>query len=699
LATRLAITFSLLLGACTAPLFAQQPPVGDSVADARSSSRTESTASKSAASAQDPITLGGLVFKQTMELGYRWRDFDGSENVYRSHVNLGNGFKLLRSSFELSAPESSGSLFDRLAVNLDSWGGDPYNTADIHLKKNLKYDFQYRYQKIDYFTFIPEFANPLFGQGTLFDQHAHDSTRRMSNLRLELFPDAERFQAHLSYSRNSAFGPAFTTVNLGGDEFVVNRLVKNSVSDYRLGVDFRLWKLRFSLEQGFRNFKDDSGNVLQGSLSIGNDPNLFLDFQQLFLTNFMRSYLVRGSLPMTRVAVTSHRLPRVAFTARLSYSEADIDYSYSRSFSGVVFNRETSLFASSGLASNRAEPSKPSTVADGTLRVAVSRRLAVTNTFRGAHFVIAGSRDLNDRFTDFDNPDQPVTRTETSFRRTFLNSFMNHAEAEFALTSNLIVRAGERFEHRRVVIAQRDLGFDSVSGPGFPTLDRARREETTQTTNTLLAGASYRRQRLFRLAVDYENGGYLTEFTRVEPRDFQRGRLRLQLRPNDKWLVTASGLLTEQTRPNRALALDQTFRNQNRSRTGSFSVTWFQSERLTVDVDYTRGHLTARISTIDLRAGGAPRPPMLYKEDSNVLHSGVDLKPYKEIRLGFGYRLVNSSGSYPISFHRPYAHVSVPLHRTVALKIDYQHYGYNEQGRSVQDYRANLLTTGLRISF
>lgn len=700
------LRFIIMLGVLTGHVLAQQPSAKEETAEVRSTSPPASTTSAAAAPTTgahvqlESVQWGGFQVKNTMEFGPRWRDVDGNEDVYRSHVNLGNGLKLFHSSFELIAPESSGPLFDRLAVNLDNWGGDPYNTVDVNVKKNLWYDFQYRYQKIDYFNFIPEFANPLLDQGVAFDQHSYDTTRRMSNARLELFPQARRFQAHVSYARNSAFGPAFTTVNLGGDEFLINRLVKNSVNDYRFGFDLRLWKLEFSFEQGFRKFKDDQGNALPGGFSLGNDPTPIFDFQQLFLTEFLRGYFVRGTIPTTRVAVSSYGIRRVAFTARLYYSDADIDYDFSQLFNGIVVNRETSIFASSGFFTNQAAPSKPYTVADGTIRIRVMPRVAVTNTFRGAHFVIAGSRVLNEQLTDNDNPDQPVAREETSFRRTFLNSFTNQFEGDVAVTRNLIVRAGHRFEHRRVVLQQRDLAFDSIGGPEFPTLDRMRDEETEQDTNTLLVGLSYRWQRFFRLALDYENGGYLTEFTRVDPRDFQRGRLRLQFRPSDKWLFTVSGFVYDQTRPNHTLdGPDRVLQNQNRSRRGGFSVSWFPTERVTLDLDYTRGHVTARIHTIDLLAGGAPLPLVLYKEDSNVLHSGVDLNLYKGVLVGFGYRLVNSSGSFPINFHRPYARLSIPLHRVLSLNLGYQHYGYNERGRSVQDYRANLLTTSLKLSF
>lgn len=700
---QITVIFALGLDSPPTTVLAQSLPGDEDIADVRSAVSAGSSSSSAIRPTTDPavqesVDVRGLVLRSTIEFGSRWREVEGNEDVYRSHVNLGNGLKLYHSSFELTAPESRGRLFDLLTVGLDNWGGDPYNTALVRVKKHLAYDFEYRYQKIDYFTFIPEFANPLFTQGILFGQHSFDTARRLSHARLDLFPDADRFQVHVSFGRSSAFGLGFTTANLGGDEFVLRRRVTNSANDWRFGLDWRFWKLVFSLEQGFRQFKDDEGEGLPGGLSLGNDPNPIFDVQQLFLANLLRSYFVRGSIPMTRAALRSHRLSRLVFNVRLYHSDADVDAGFSQAFSGVVLNREFSIFAADGLAFNRTDPSRPFTMADGTVRVAVTRRVVMMNTIRGSNFVISGARLLRERFTDLDFPDEPLAREETSYRRTSLQSLMNQLEGEVVLTNNLIVRAGYRTHHRRARLQQRDLAFDSVGGPEFPSLDFTREEETTQAANTLLVGGSYRWRRLIRVALDYENGGYLTEFTDVEPRDFQRGRLRLQLSPTDRWRFTAFGSLFDQTRPQRALAVDRVLTNQNRTRSGGFSVSWFPTERVALDMDYTRGYTTAKINTIEIPEA-APGPLLLYREDSHVLHAGADLNLYKDIRVGFGYRLVDVDGSFPIKFQRPYARLSVPLHRAVSLKLDYQHYGYNEPGRSVQDYRANLLTTSLRLSF
>lgn len=679
---------------------AQQPPAAQQVAEARGGSSTPSSSTASAsAPAQDAVSLNGMLLTSTIEVGARRRDVQGNDDVYRSHVNLGNGLKLLHGSTELSAPESSGRWFDRLSIAFDHWGGEPYNTAEVQVKKNLTYDFQYRYQKIDYFHFIPEFANPLFGQGVNFGQHSSDSTRRMSNARLTIFPNAQRLQLHAAYARNSAFGPAFSTANLGGDEFVIGRHVKNRVNDYRAGFDLRLWKLGISFEQAWRDFNNDEGYTRR-DYTAGNDAGLLFDAYQLFIDRLRRNDYVRGLIPTTRIAIVSHQIPRVVFNARLYYSDAETDSTYGRTFTGLVFNRDLGIFATSELSASRAAPSKPYTVGDGTLRVHLGRRLAVIHTLRGSHYVIAGERILRDRLVDADVPDMPVLREEVSYRRTSLRSVMNQVQGEMAITNNLLVRAGHRVNHRRALFQQRDQAFDSITGPDLPSLDRARDEDVMQTAHTLLLGGSYRLRRLVRVALDYENGGYLTEFIRVDTRDFQRGRLRLQLKPNEQWSFTAFGAVSDQTRPSRSLAQPRrTNLNQNRSRSGGFSVSWFPTQRLAFDVDYTRGYITAHINTIDLTREGVARPLILYMETSDVLHAGADLTLFRGIRSGLGYRWTRSRGSYPICFHRPYAHLAVPLHRAVSLGINYQRYDYDEQFRSVQDYHANLLTTSLRFSF
>lgn len=642
------------------------------------------------ASAQVEIPRTSLGMTTTAEVGARWREVGGRADMYRSHVNLGNGLKWLSSSTEIRSPKNTGLLFDRLQLNLSNWGGEPYNSLTLRLQKHQAYDFEYRYSKIDYFHFVPGFSNPLLSHGVLLGQHSYDITRRRSDFTLRLMPHSPRFKFRVGYTRNSSFGPSLTTFNAGGDEFVLRRLVKNSTDDYRVGVEARFRYFDFAFEQSVRRFRDDQGLIQPKGVNLGNDPNpAFVDEfptpEQLLLTALSRSYHVRGWAPTTRLAVNFKPTERFRAEARLFYGDFNLDYKRSQALTGRVFNlNEFFSYVDSILSLNAASPSKPFTVADLNLSYCPMARLTLKDTFRFSHFDIAGgtivTSDLKLDGDPFGNPppDQPLVKLVNVFnRRVFLNSFLNQFEGVYNITNRLMARVGHRYTFRR---ANRLIKTD----------DELLVDETKQITNTLLAGAGYRLTHRLRLYLDYENGGHDNVFTAVRPLDFQRVRLRGQVQPNDTLTFTGSLLLYDTTRPNRFVE------NQARSRSFSLSASVAPSGRFSFDVDYSRSDLSSAFAI--LIPDRAPLPQS-FREDSDIVHSSFDVALVKEARLRFGYNLVNTSGSFPLNFHRPFAALSIPVRERVSLKVGYEYYGYNERGRSVQDYRANLVTTSLKFSF
>ncbi|MBI4469494.1 MAG: hypothetical protein HY650_09270 [Acidobacteria bacterium] len=658
-------------------------------------------------SQEPPVNLGAMQLRGSVEFGARWRDVVGNDEVYRSHVNLGNGAKLLHSDVEISSPENVGTLFDRFRMTMDNWGGDPYNTSTVRVQKFRIYDFQYRYSKINYFNFVPEFANPLFAEGILEGQHTFDITRRMSNARVDFFPDSKRFKFHLTYGRNHSFGPSLITYNAGGDEFVLPRNVTNSYDDYGVGVDFSLWKFKFSFEQGYRRFRDDQGVSLAGNYNIGNDRNPIFEGEvplpeQLYLSAFSRSYHVRGTFPTTRFAVTVQPHRRIALTARFYYGDANLQYAFSQALAGLVFNRSFQSYMPNTFTQNVSAPTRPQTVADWSLGIAVTNRLTISNTFRFNHFNVYGSTLVNELLflgsSPFGEAEVQELPLETlSSRRIFYNSYWDQAEARYEFFSGFLVRAGFRHTHRKVDIQK--YSNDLLFGGEDTTIDRSNLD-----TRTFLAGVSYRLKRRIRIAFDYENGGYDNVYTMVGPVDQQRGRLRVQYRPTDNLILTLTGMVTDMDRTNRPVIRpfiipptpDSYVRNQDRYRDGGFSLSYFPSPRIAFDVDYTRGHAA---STINLLFPVPGELPLKYREDSHVAHAAVDLGIYKDLKMSMGYSLVNNDGSYPMNYHRPYGRISIPIQRRLILNVNYQYYGYDERGRRVQNYHANMLTTSFKIMF
>jgi hypothetical protein len=78
---------------------------------------------------QPPAPIFGMDTTGTLDVGYRWNvGLRGSEDLYRSLVNLGEGPRLLGANLTMNSPLGAGKYVDRLQLNASAWGGDPYNT-------------------------------------------------------------------------------------------------------------------------------------------------------------------------------------------------------------------------------------------------------------------------------------------------------------------------------------------------------------------------------------------------------------------------------------------------------------------------------------------------------------------------------------------------------------------------------------------
>src|SRR5262249_6270975 len=122
------------------------------------------------------------------DIGYRWlTDVQGSYQQYRSIVDLGEGPKL----FGFDVALKSRKRYDELMLRGSGWGGDPYKTAHVDVRKTKIYDFRFDYRNIAYFNAVPSYANPSAPDGLSplgFNERAFDINRRGASFELDLFP-------------------------------------------------------------------------------------------------------------------------------------------------------------------------------------------------------------------------------------------------------------------------------------------------------------------------------------------------------------------------------------------------------------------------------------------------------------------------------------------------------------------------------
>ena len=219
---------------------------------------------------QPPAPVFGMDTTGTLDVGYRWNvGLRGSEDLYRSLVNLGEGPRLLGANLTMNSPLGAGKYVDRLQLNASAWGGDPYNTLRLFAEKSGAYQFSFDYRKVNYFNFIPTLRESSSSQGIFLGQHSFDSTRRTMDFDLTLRPGAT-VSPFIAYSRNSGFGPGVTTFTADENEFAVTNQLRDTSDYYRGGVHFNLSRMNLTLEQGFLTFKDDQRIYQTGGTNTGN---------------------------------------------------------------------------------------------------------------------------------------------------------------------------------------------------------------------------------------------------------------------------------------------------------------------------------------------------------------------------------------------------------------------------------------------
>jgi len=647
----------------------------------------ESCAQQSPAQpAQEGLRLGRMIAQSELEFGWRQLFLGGNRDLYRSQINLDEGLRLLGLSFTSRYPENTGSLFDLLTYSMTSWGGDPYNTVSLRVEKRGVYRFDFGYSRIVYYNFLPTFANPLLGRGEQLGQHSMDATRRRSEYRLTLFPDAD-FRLHLAYERNAQFGSAFTTFPIGLDEFLLLDPPRTTTDEYRVGVDVRLGRLYLTVEQGFRAFKNDiHTNQPEGTINLGNNRNpanpTSANPQQIFLQTFARDSGVRGLIPTTRLGLQGRVHRTLLLAGRFAYSDASIDFTRQERAAGNLFDLSALRYVTTQTSMSFAQASRPNALADASVNYRPHRRLTVINTTRFQHFTIAGdvrTRTEQQLSADLRGPlPSPQMRLVTEWlgARTSVDSFFNYVEGAVELTPRVVLRAGHRFTHRRVSLHQSEVG---------------EREESEVNAHAALGGLSLRATSALRLFAQIERGSSDNVFTRVAPRRFTRLRTRAQYRPTASLTLSLQLLVTDARNPNPLV--DDVRRNRGLT----FTTLWTPDERFALSLSYTRTDITSAILVLHPRLRTIESSQ--YVANDNFVDGDLTISPLRHLRLALGYSVVNAQGTLPLNFHQPRGMIAYTFPKRFTWSVGWRWYGYNQKGLALEDYRAHTLTGSLKIAF
>ena len=170
----------------------------------------------SVAEAQEPVapsptsadssvgeTNGNYNIVNNVEAGYRFHTVGGNSLQYRSSVNYGNGLRVLASSLAVNSVNGRGTLLDRIVLNTQGLGNDPYESAQLRVERNALYKYDLGWRQNDYF-------NPGLLTAGGNSQHLIDTTYRMQDHNLTILPES-KYKFFFGYTGSAQQGPAFTT--------------------------------------------------------------------------------------------------------------------------------------------------------------------------------------------------------------------------------------------------------------------------------------------------------------------------------------------------------------------------------------------------------------------------------------------------------------------------------------------------------
>lgn len=209
------------------------------------------------------VKAGNYNLKQSIEMGYRWTDFTGNEDVFDTFLNLHQGPRLLGQTLEMRPLTRGVGLFDNFYLTSFGYGGDPNNFSMLRVSKDKWYDFNANFRRDQNYWDYNLLANPLNPAGSnptvpiLQSPHRMATVRRMSNVNLTLLPQS-RVRFRLGYYRNINDGPSFSSFHEGTDALLFQDW-KTTLNSYQIGVDFRLApRTQISYDQFFQYFKGDT---------------------------------------------------------------------------------------------------------------------------------------------------------------------------------------------------------------------------------------------------------------------------------------------------------------------------------------------------------------------------------------------------------------------------------------------------------
>lgn len=221
-----------------------------------------------AAAAQD-----GAGSEGRFVLGYRSVDVGGELDKYREDVNLGDGPRLMDLDLSFVPEGELRTLVDRVRVDVDDLGGEPFESLRIEAQRHGRYDFEYNRHESDYFyqdqLFPADDVNVRSARAGDFHTFDFRRVRDRASLGVDL---AERATLTLGFDRYRKTGRSTRALSLQRDEFELDRPIDETSFESHFGFQYSWDRVTLSLEERYTRYENAYELFLPGR-SAGQFPD------------------------------------------------------------------------------------------------------------------------------------------------------------------------------------------------------------------------------------------------------------------------------------------------------------------------------------------------------------------------------------------------------------------------------------------
>jgi hypothetical protein len=628
-----------------------------------------------------PAGASGQAVPLELELGYRFVDVEGNEDMYRSQINEREGV-LLR-SLTFSTGTVGGSLLDFLRVDAADLGIGPAGRFRLEAGKSGIYRLRVDYRRMEFFSALPAFANPLLGSGIIPGQHTYDRDRHLLDAEVEILPNGA-ITPIVGYTLNRYDGPARTTFSVGVDEFRLASDLEDTEQEARVGFGFRAGEFTGRIVQGWRQFKETERLTLAPGEGQGNNIPPILGTPES-LTDFDRVSRVKTNVPVTTAYVTGRFAGRVKIAAGYVRANGETQGSETEDLTGNLVSFQISRFFR-GLSepiSSRARNEQWR--GHGRIEVEVADGMDVTVGYTQRHRELDGFALISSLFLDtltFSGQDprdlERIIEANTALERT---EKIFDAAFDVRSLGPVALRVGYEQTDQDVRVTPDPV---EIVVPGGQGGDFDRRIRTWNASANLTKSG-------FTIGGDYRHDEADDAIVRVDFIERDRYRARVGWSLADRIHISANGEQVDVSNDDPGIGFDGRIRQYG----GDLEVV--PVKPLTLRFSASRFDAT---STIPIRQ---PQDFSVitsrHREDGTWLEGGAALA-FSRFRIEGALGQLENEGSFPFTIDRARARAEFDWNAKLTSVVDWNNDEYSESAQEIGNlgaFEANRYGIFLRV--